>query len=165
MKAFIVCGILISGIAACQTAKQPTEAEQPAPPPSGMLDSQTPISTETLPEGPQAGDELSPIYFGYDSAMITRTAHGTLKNNAEQLQSNAKSSIQIEGHCDVRGSDEYNFLLGERRAQAAKGALIKLGIDSARIKIISYGKDKATSARSESDRAKDRRASFVFLHQ
>ncbi len=152
---------------ACQSNKPKEAAVASDAPVAGSVAEPTPnITSQEVDDGPQAGDELNPIYFDYNSSNITSGAVETLKRNAEQLRKTPKTSIQVEGHCDQRGSDEYNFLLGERRATAAKNFLVKMGIESGRIKIISYGKDKpADGGTSEAAYAKSRRASFVFLHQ
>lgn len=162
---FFIVGIFFSFLVGCQTSKPKSETAKEAAPTGNAAESPAKISTESIDDGPQAGDELNPIYFSSNSSILGTAAVETLKKNAEQLKSSPRSSIQIEGHCDQYGSDEYNFLLGERRATAAKNLLIKMGIEAGRMKIISYGKDKAETGMSEAANAKSRRASFVFLHQ
>ena len=82
------------------------------------------------------------IYFAYDSAKLTESARKILKDKAYWLKQNVGVKTIIEGHCDERGTTEYNLALGERRAKAAKSYLINLGISSARLTPISYGEEK-----------------------
>ena len=82
------------------------------------------------------------IFFGYDESIITDQSADTLQQQYQFLIRNPDLSITITGHCDERGTREYNLALGERRASAAKNYLISLGISSNRISVISYGKEK-----------------------
>ena len=82
------------------------------------------------------------IFFGYDESIITDQSAETLQQQYQFLIRNPDLSITITGHCDERGTREYNLALGERRASAAKNYLISLGISSNRISVISYGKEK-----------------------
>lgn len=107
---------------------------------------------------------LKTINFEYDRATLTATAQQDLAGNAEWIKSNPNVTVQIEGHCDSRGSVEYNLALGERRAKAVKNYLVNLGIDAKRLTIISYGEEKPiASGDSEADYMKNRRANFVPL--
>ena len=107
---------------------------------------------------------LQSINFEYDRAALTADAKSKIQGNAAWMKSNANAKLQIEGHCDARGSIEYNLSLGERRAQAVKSYMTSLGIASSRLAIISYGKEKPlSSGDSESDYARNRRANFVPL--
>ena len=107
---------------------------------------------------------LNKIYFDFDSSDIKSEAKKTLEDNAGWLKKNGNAHVTVEGHCDERGSIEYNLSLGERRAQAVKSYMTSLGIPASRISIISYGKEKPlTNGDSESDYAKNRRANFVPL--
>jgi len=84
---------------------------------------------------------LGDIHFDYNDATIRPQDNDVLKANADYLTSHAQGRVQIEGHCDDRGSEEYNIALGARRAQAAKDYLATLGISSDRMSTISYGKE------------------------
>lgn len=107
---------------------------------------------------------LNTIYFAYDSSALTSEARRELANNADWVKSNSNVTIQIEGHCDSRGSVEYNLALGERRAQSVKDYLVSLGIDARRLTIISYGKEKPIAqGDDESAFTRNRRANFVPL--
>jgi len=105
---------------------------------------------------------LNTIFFAYDSSVIDAKARDILKANSEWLKSNPRVTLQVEGHCDSRGSVEYNLALGERRAKAVKDYLISLGANSKNITIISYGKEKPLEiGDSEAVMARNRRANFV----
>ncbi|OFZ17841.1 MAG: peptidoglycan-associated lipoprotein [Bdellovibrionales bacterium RBG_16_40_8] len=107
---------------------------------------------------------LSTIHFAYDSSALDTTARDILKSNADWIKSNSKVIIQIEGHCDARGSVEYNLALGERRAKAVKDYLSTLGVGGKRMTIISYGKEKPLElGDTEAVYARNRRANFVPL--
>jgi peptidoglycan-associated lipoprotein len=84
---------------------------------------------------------LKDIYFDFDRADLRADARETLKANAQWLKDNPAATVQIEGHCDERGTAEYNLALGARRAQAAKDYLVTLGIPEQRISTISYGQE------------------------
>lgn len=103
------------------------------------------------------------VYFGYDSSTLTDEAQATLMRQAGFLKGNPSMTVTIEGHCDERGTREYNLALGERRATAARDYLLAQGVNSARIRVISYGKERPVAAGStESSWSKNRRAATVL---
>jgi peptidoglycan-associated lipoprotein len=104
------------------------------------------------------------VYFDFDSSDLRQDARNTLTKNAEILvKSKQDAKIKIEGHCDERGSAEYNLALGERRATSALQYLITMGVQPDRLSIISYGKEKpAVQGHDEEAWAKNRRAEFVI---
>lgn len=105
---------------------------------------------------------LSTIYFDYDQATLTSDSRKQLAQNAEWIKANGNVSLQIEGHCDQRGTVEYNIALGERRALSVKNYLVSLGIDSKRLSVISYGKERPVAqGDTEAAYSKNRRANFV----
>ena len=107
---------------------------------------------------------LKDIHFEFDKYDIRREDEGILKENAVFLKKNSKAKIQIEGHCDERGTVEYNLALGERRANNTKKYLVFLGIPSDRILTISYGKEKPLDkGHSEQAWAKNRRAHIIVV--
>jgi peptidoglycan-associated lipoprotein len=100
------------------------------------------------------------IYFDYDQSNIRPDARDTLKHNAT-IFSHKSGRITIEGHCDERGTAEYNMALGQRRAQEAKRYLINLGVSASRMQAISYGEENPLDPRSTEEAwAKNRRAEF-----
>lgn len=110
---------------------------------------------------PQAVPSLERIYFNFDRYDLSSEAQAILVNNAEYLKANPAEKVRIEGHCDERGSDEYNLALGERRALAAQKYLESLGIASDRLSVISYGEEMPLDpAQNEAAYAQNRRAEF-----
>jgi peptidoglycan-associated lipoprotein len=130
---------------------QPVEDTTPPPPP--------PSSSQEPREGTTS---LQDAFFDFDDASLRSDAKTTLENNARYLESNGSTKAVVEGHCDERGSVEYNLALGERRARAAKEFLVSYGVAAARLTTISYGKERPFDAgHDESAWAKNRRAHFV----
>ena len=108
--------------------------------------------------------ELTNIYFDFDSFVLKSESRKILESNAEIIKKQKPDKIVIEGHCDERGSDEYNLVLGEKRAKAAMNYLIALGVPATTLSVISYGKEKPTTPEhSESAWAKNRRAEFLVI--
>ena len=109
-----------------------------------------------------AGTGLNTIYFDFDSASLSSEAKDTLDGNASYLKSKADVSLTVEGHCDERGSTEYNLALGERRANAVRSYLVNLGVKKGRLRTVSYGEERpAAQGSSENAWAKNRRAEFA----
>lgn len=103
------------------------------------------------------------VYFDFDSSALSGDTEGTLMRQAAFLNANPALTVTIEGHCDERGTREYNLALGERRATAARDFLLAQGVDSARIRTISYGKERpAVAGSNEGAWAKNRRAATVI---
>jgi len=103
------------------------------------------------------------VLYDFDSSVLTPTAQDRLRRKAEWLKENPKASVKIEGHCDERGTVEYNLALGWRRAEAAKAFLVDLGISAARMTTISYGKERPfAKGKGESVWSQNRRAHFVL---
>ncbi|MDX9972293.1 MAG: OmpA family protein [FCB group bacterium] len=104
----------------------------------------------------------SPIYYDYDSSSLRADALAQLKVNADAINAvPADKKIMVEGHCDERGTQEYNLALGERRAQAARDHLLQLGIPADRVLTVSYGEEQPAVAGSTEDAyAQNRRAEF-----
>lgn len=102
------------------------------------------------------------IYFDFDKSTLTPAAQDNLLRKAEWLRENSDATVTIEGHCDERGTIEYNLALGDRRAESAKAFLIDLGIDPSRLTTISYGEERPVDPRHmEEAWAKNRRDHFV----
>lgn len=96
---------------------------------------------EGKPVGTASSSPVKDIYFDFDRYDLRPDARDTLKANAEWLKQNPTVTVQIEGHCDERGTAEYNLALGAKRAQTAKDYLTTLGIDTQRLSTISYGQE------------------------
>jgi len=159
--AFILAGAL-AGLG-CASRKQVTTTTPETP-------SSAPAETEAPPPPPPSTDSgvtepqvsLQDAFFDFDEAALRSDAKTALENNARYLERNGTARAIIEGHCDERGSIEYNLALGERRAKAARDFLVSYGIAAGRLTTISYGKERPfDSGHDESAWAKNRRAHFV----
>ena len=105
---------------------------------------------------------LKPLFYAFDAAEVDAEGQRILQANAEILRRYTTWQISIEGHCDERGTAEYNLALGERRAVAARNYLVSLGIPADRVKTVSYGKEfPFDPGHSEEAWSKNRRAHFV----
>ena len=105
---------------------------------------------------------LGDVFFEFDSAQLSTDAQEQLKQNGSWLEGNSAKGALIEGHCDARGTSEYNLALGERRANVAKDYLVRLGVPSSRLQTVSYGEEcPFTTDQNEEAWAKNRRAHFV----
>ena len=172
MKLFARCAafclplVLVAVLAGCSKKK---EVAEPAPPPPPTTASEpapapAPAPTTTEPEQPNktVQDQLADAFFDYDSAELSSSAQSTLDADGKVLNDNASTSVTIEGHCDERGTVEYNLALGDRRAAAAKDYLVRFGIAANRISVVSYGEERPfASGADESAYAQNRRAHFV----
>jgi len=130
----------------------------------------------TEPELPRDVEELNQylrdrgligdVYFDFDKSELRPEAREKLSQNAEWMRSNPGYVATIEGHCDERGTNEYNLALGERRASAAKDYLVSLGVGQARLQTLSYGEERPVCTEStESCWQRNRRAHFVIRPQ
>ena len=107
--------------------------------------------------------ENQDIHFEYDSAVLSSMAKLILKEKAVWLADNRSVTVTVEGHCDERGTTEYNLALGERRASAAKAYLVNLGVAASRLNTISYGEEQPKDfGNAESSYRKNRRAHFAI---
>lgn len=108
---------------------------------------------------------LERVYFEFDQFVLTEKARGVLAVNAEVLQSVPALKVSIEGHCDSRGSDEYNLALGEHRSQVVKKYLVSLGISPERLETVSYGEEMPIDkGATEMAWAANRRAEFKVIN-
>ena len=145
-----------------------------AAPPSldnpAMTAAHSPSAMEAISRGLAAvtppGAVLKDVYYQFDSVELANEAQETLKKNAEWMKANPKARVEVEGHCDDIGSNEYNLALGAKRAQVAKDFLVNQGIATDRLVTISYGKEApACFEHSEECRIKNRRARFVMFRE
>lgn len=106
------------------------------------------------------------VYFDLDKYNLVAEAKTALENNAQVLKDNEAVMVKIEGHCDERGTVEYNLSLGEKRAQAAKDYMIDLGVSASRIDIVSFGKERpVNNGHDEAAWSQNRRAAFIVTSQ
>ncbi len=107
------------------------------------------------------GRELKDIQFDYDSYSVDASAKSILQANSNWLQANSSRKIQVEGHCDERGTNEYNMVLGANRARAAMDYLRSLGVAASRMSTVSYGEELPLDpSHNDAAWAKNRRAHF-----
>jgi len=150
-------------------------------PPGPPIDTAQPMPTgtgsSTLPGGGATSESWDPstmhqdrdklaayiVHFKFDSAVVQDSEQANVANVGQALASDPNAKLLIEGHCDERGTEEYNRALGERRALALREALAKDGVDPMRVRTISYGKDKpADPGHDEAAWAKNRRGEFIY---
>lgn len=163
--------LAIFALASCQSkvktegleTEQATIIEENVEPYQTVIDEEAAtVIDEQAQEEVEEVEVKDRILFGYDSAALTDEAKKILDTQSAWLKSDASINITIEGHCDERGTREYNIALGEKRANSAKNYLIDQGIMEDRIKIISYGKERpAFFGTSPESMAKNRRAVTV----
>jgi len=112
------------------------------------------------------GGPLADIYFDYDQARLGDPARAVLEKHALWMQNHRSAKVAIEGHCDERGTTDYNLALGEQRARATRDYLVNLGVAGDRLTTVSYGKERPLdSASNEAAWAKNRRAHFLVRRQ
>jgi peptidoglycan-associated lipoprotein len=152
-----------------QPAPEPTPAPAPAPAPAPVDDSAERRRADSIAAANAAAeraravaaDMAAMINFDYDQAVIRSTDQATLDRKAAILGANPNVKLQISGHADERGSDEYNLALGNRRAAAAKRYLENKGVDGSRMEVVSYGEERPLNAgHDEAAYAQNRRDEF-----
>ena len=188
---FTMMLVIAVAVAACGPKKPTAGAPAPTPFPGSTAPASTPTPTpppppKQAPEPPlivppdpgiTAGDPLTraaiedinkdsplkPVFFAYDSDVLDDVARKTMADNAEVMKKYGTWVITIEGHCDERGTAEYNLALGDRRAIAAKNYMVTLGIAADRLRTVSYGNEfPFDPAHEESAYKQNRRAHFML---
>jgi peptidoglycan-associated lipoprotein len=177
-----IFSILTLAVTACGTPKNPpppqwtvenpsassgaSQRSAQAAPRANIGDKEGASSLDALRSGQSTASSgpLKDVPFAFDRAELSESARTTLKANAEWLKKNAAARVQIEGHCDERGAEDYNMALGAKRAQAAMDYLNTLGIAGGRLSTVSYGEEvPACRESTEPCWAKNRRARFVIV--
>lgn len=173
MSAICMMAVLASGIVGCK--KKPSAVPGPGPGMEGAV----PITpTDPLSMAPRSGSGMlgernqpprlaaDTVFFAFDSAVVNPSERPKLDDMAAYMRENPRHIITIEGHCDERGTEEYNRALGERRAQACREYLISTGIEAARLQTISYGKEKPMDpGHNEEAWSRNRRSEFIITGQ
>lgn len=140
-------------------AAQPEGAPQKGAPASSSTEAATPDALEPVPAA-ELGAALENVYFGFDSHLLSAEARDTLAKNARFIAAGERG-VRIAGHCDERGSDDYNLALSERRAVSALNYLVGLGVPRERLTVIGYGKERpAAAGHDEAAWSRNRRAEF-----
>jgi peptidoglycan-associated lipoprotein len=181
MRAGVVLAVAAALAAGCGGKKRPAAVSTAPPSESGRtMPTEVPTPVETGPDVSALGAEgargedftisnpdtgeggpLEDVRFEYDSASLTDHARSTLEKHALWMQSHRDAKVLVEGHCDERGTVEYNLALGEKRARAARDYLVNLGVASDRLRTTSYGKERPLDGGStEAAWAANRRAHF-----
>jgi peptidoglycan-associated lipoprotein len=168
---------------ACKKKSPPIARPTPPPPDTDMEANRPPAPPEPVTEAPPVAvppepsvssadmgslDEinkkgiLAPVFFEFDSAEMSSEGQSVLAKNAETMKQFPTWIVSIEGHCDERGTAEYNLALGERRALSVRQYLVSLGIAAERLRTVSYGKEfPFDPGHGESAWSRNRRANFV----
>jgi len=182
----VLSSLLVAAVVLSGCAKRPATTQAAAPAPTGSasttaatppaapapVQSDTPTAATTTPAPsstarPAVQDfaavpELVDVFFDFDKYDIRPGDAKTLDANANWLKSNSNHLVLIEGHCDERGTNEYNLALGERRAKSTMNYLVSQGVQANRITIISYGEERPQcTEHNEACWAKNRRAHFL----
>ncbi len=154
-------------------AVQPTPAPEPTPMPTIIKAEPTPVAPKVEPEDTTLSGDLAKInaagylkdaFYDFDKYDIREDQRPMLTADADWLRKHPSVKIRIEGHCDERGTSQYNLALGEKRASAAREYLVALGVETGRIETVSYGKERPFDpGHDESAWAKNRRAHFVVI--
>lgn len=179
----LAMSLLLVLATSCRSKTVTKEEPKPAPPPPPAKVEQPKTvepPTDFVPEQPVQTEDLSgdmdainrraqekgwikDAFFDFDSSTLTPEAQANLGTSAEWLKSHDQFDLLIEGHCDERGTQQYNLALGQRRASTAKDYLVTLGIAADRIKTISYGEERPFDpGHNEAAWAKNRRAHLVL---
>ncbi|HEV7427413.1 MAG TPA: peptidoglycan-associated lipoprotein Pal [Thermoanaerobaculia bacterium] len=149
-----------------------TATAQPVTEPTDFVRASTDtVATEVLPNDigelnrvAQARGYIADAFFEYNDSSLSSDAQTALTNSATWLKKNGQYNLLIEGHCDERGTEQYNLALGDRRANQAKEYLVTLGVDAARIRTVSYGEERPFDpGHDESAWAKNRRDHLVLV--
>lgn len=176
--------VLVVGVTACGKKKPPVARPMPPPastagntPPPAPPEPPQPVIEPPLAVPPMPVDDMTaksiddlnrdsplrPMFFELDSADVSAEGQQVLQANAAVLKKYPTMQITIEGHCDERGTAEYNLALGERRALAAKNYLVSLGIPADKVRTVSYGKEfPFDPGHDDGAWSKNRRAHFVI---
>ena len=171
---FASLSLLVASIGLAGCAHKPKELP-PQPSGAGMStrDAQPYPPAQQQPQGPVPGSQgdflasviSDTVHFSLNEYNIDSESEGVLRSQAQWLSKYRNKTVTIEGHCDERGTRDYNLALGERRANAAKNYLIGLGIDGGRITTVSYGKERPVALGSdEASYARNRRAVTVTVN-
>ena len=175
MKRNMIVWIILTVFLLTFSCKKKEEEIPPptAPPPTATVDRPEEVtetdepdvhvdrSTENLPVFDPSSFKMEDVFFDFDEANLREDAKATLIRHAEVLRANPEVQVLIEGHCDERGTNEYNLALGERRATRVQDYMVSLGIDKYRMRTISYGEERPVADGHDEDSwAQNRRAHF-----
>ncbi|MCK4303398.1 MAG: peptidoglycan-associated lipoprotein Pal [Candidatus Eisenbacteria sp.] len=162
----IVLVTLVGGSMGCSKKTKSAQGMEPpvsAPEQPATPAADTPLDQTERPVTEPTRLELEDVFFDFDKSNLRSDAREALKLNAKALQDNPSFRILIEGHCDERGTREYNMALGDRRANTARDFIVRYGISASRIETISYGEERPfATGHDETEWALNRRAHFII---
>jgi peptidoglycan-associated lipoprotein len=181
LVAIVSMVLLFSG---CNKNKEVETIPEPATPPATTeAPVEQPVTRQEVTEEPlgDTGEEivetpitvtelnsqglLRTIYFDFDKSDLSEVSRSVLRANADEINEQADFTVVIEGHCDERGTIEYNLALGQRRANAVRDYLSSMGVAANRLRVVSFGEERPNlqyTRSNEADWAKNRRAEFIF---
>ena len=161
MKQYAIAIVIALLFTACSEDDKASKTNQPAIKVEKKVETLKPVVKDELVEEVKTAYEMKSVHFDFDQYALATKDRGILSQHARYLNENKNVKILIEGHCDERGTTEYNLALGEKRAQTVKNYLMNAGVSADRLKTISFGKEKPVDDRSNEDAwAKNRRAEF-----
>lgn len=166
MTIFLFSGCAKKEVVKPEPTPGPPAAKEVTPPskPEAKIGEEALKGKEEVIAKVEETSRLEDIHFDFDKYNIRDDAKAILEKNAAWLKKNPDVRIQIEGHCDERGTNEYNLALGDRRAKSTKDYLVSLGIDPGRVSTITYGEERPLDpGHNEEAWAKNRRAHFVII--
>ena len=181
----ILLSFVVMAAASCRSRRQPVPAPQSAPPVATATAPEPAVPVPTpdqdfVPPQPEPGDVLSEdiveanrvahergwirdAFFAFDASTLDGDAQEALRQSATWLRQHPEFRIRIEGHCDERGTEQYNLALGDRRADTAASYLATLGVERSRIETVSYGEERPfEEGADEASWAQNRRAHLVL---
>jgi peptidoglycan-associated lipoprotein len=165
---FMMALVVVLAAAGCKSKRKRAGLGEDV---GGVMGSEVDIYGEPLADRPMGGaveeyaGQFAPVYFEYDSSTVSPSERMKIEEVAEYMRSNPSMDIIVEGHCDERGSREYNMALGERRALAVRAYLIGLGLDGSRVQTKSYGEESpADPGHDEAAWSRNRRSEFVLFY-
>jgi peptidoglycan-associated lipoprotein len=167
MLMFVLAATLTFSVAGC--AKKPVKSAEVPPAPAPTTEAPpTPAPTPEPAPAPEpakpavTASDLQIVYFAYDSFSLDDQGRAALDNNAKLMRENPSLAVSVDGHCDERGTVEYNQALGQKRAEAVQQYLTELGLGVERFRVISYGKERpASEGHDEAAWARNRRVEFT----
>ena len=165
---WIVMLAMLGLLSACATTETP-QPDDGRVPPSSPPPQDEPLPSDALVSEDTGGDMSiaeRTVYFGFDDHSLDAQAQANLDAVAQYMKDNSGVQVKLEGHCDERGSTEYNLALGQRRAQAVKDYLMQLDIDGNRLPTISYGEENpAVEGNNEAAWSQNRRVEFILQNE
>ncbi|MFZ5573476.1 MAG: peptidoglycan-associated lipoprotein Pal [Thermodesulfobacteriota bacterium] len=171
-KGILLIAMMSAMLVTVSCQKKQTEETTPTAPVAAVEESEPAAAPEVSVSGDAERRELEEarqafmaedINFAFDDSSLSATAQEILQRKAAWMRDNPDEAVVVEGHCDERGTTEYNIALGDRRAQSAKAFLVDLGIESSRLSTVSYGEEMPVDPRQTEDAyAKNRRAHFTI---